>query len=155
MKRTIILICALAALALSNCARKPAPLKTPAAPELNEAVTDFYNFLLHKDIDSFADKNEMQSRFQDQDKFYTFLDTILPAMWERNFERNRINEYSVLAMDLNADQSEAWVKVWIKSDDSLPFGKVMTFSQRWYIYKATWFPAQIKAPKATPLEKYR
>jgi len=142
-------------LLLLACAQKPPAIKSPESPELYETVKAFFEFLVNRDLDSFADKNEMQSRFQDLSRFEAFLDSILPAMWARHFERNRIREFQILTMDLNPDQTEAWVKIWVKSDDTLPFGKVMTFSQRWYAYKFLWYPAEIKAPKPTIIEKYR
>lgn len=147
-----VLLCLLAA---AQCARKPAGLKTHEPEELYQATTSFYDYLLMRDLDSFADKDEIRARFEDQNQFYAYLDTMLPAMWERKFERNRVIKYQILAIELNEDQTEAWVKIWIKSDDTLPFGKVMTFSQRWYTHKFIWYPAEVKAPKASVLEKYR
>jgi hypothetical protein len=156
MKRKFfILLIACAALGAAQCARKPAGLKHHEPEELYQAVTSFYDFLRTRDLDSFADKADIQVRFEDQSRYYAFLDTMLPAMWERKFEHNRILAYQITAIKINEDQTEAWVKIWIRSDDTLPFGKVMTFSHRWYTRKFNWYPAEIKAPKATILEKYR
>jgi hypothetical protein len=142
-------------LLLLACAQKPPALKAPASPELFENVNTFYSFLVNRDLDSFADKNEIQSRFQDLKNYEAFLDSLLPAMWARKFERNRIRDFQILDMKFNPEQTEAWVKIWVKSDDILPFGKVMTFEHRWYAYKFLWYPAEIKAPKPTIIEKYR
>jgi len=156
MKRMMPAVAALVLLTgIIACARKPVGLKTHEPAEIYEAVASFYDFMLRRDLDSFEDLHEMRARFEDQSHWDSFLDTLLPAMWERKFERNRILEWQVLAIDMNEDQTEAWVKIWIKSDDTLPFGKVMTFSHRWYNYRFLWYPAEIKAPKPTIIEKYR
>ncbi len=145
----------LALVFLAGCLHKPTGLENPKPKDLYLAVVSFYDFLLYKDLDSFADKLEIQARFQNQEHFYNFLDTILPAMWERNFERNRIIDYRILQIRTEPDKDQAWVKIWILSDDILPFGKVMTFEHHWYLYHFVWYPAEIKAPKATWWEKYR
>jgi len=154
-RKSLVLFAALCALCASQCTKKPAGLKNQEPAELYQTVVSFYDYLRMRDLDSFADKEELQARFEDQNQYYAFLDTVLPAMWERKFEHNRILNYQVLAINLNEEQTEAWVKIWIKSDDTLPFGKVMTFSQRFYTRKFNWYPAEIKAPKPTVLEKYR
>ncbi len=138
-----------------SCAKKPPELENPSPQDLYQKVVEFYDFLRNKDLDSFAYKLELQAKFQDQEHFYAFLDTILPAMWERNFERNRILDYQILSLELEPSGDSAWVEVWILSDDTLPFGKVMTFKHRWYQSYFTWYPAEIKAPKPTLWEKYR
>jgi hypothetical protein len=156
MKRKLLLTAAvICALCAAGCARKPAGLKTHEPAELYQTVTSFYDYLGTRELDSYEDKEEIQARFEDQSEYYAFLDTMLPAMWDRKFERNRITGYQVLAITLNEDQTEAWVKIWIKSDDTLPFGKVMTYSQRFYSRKFNWYPAEIKAPRVNILEKYR
>jgi len=156
MKTKLLLVAVAAwALALGACAIKPAALKNPEPADLYETVNSFYAFLLNRDLDSFESRDEMQAHFENQDKFYDFLDTIIPAMWERKFDRQRILGYQVRAIEMDPDQNEAWVKIWIRSDDVFPFGKVMTFSQRWYSNAFIWYPAEIKAKKATLIEKYR
>jgi hypothetical protein len=156
MKNKILALSSLIlALAVFSCAKKPVGMKTQEPAEVYQAAASFYDFLVSRDLDSFADKDEMLSRFQDQIHFEAFLDSIIPAMWARNFERNRIIAYQILAIDLNDDQTEAWVKIWIRSDDTLPFEKVMTYSQRWYNYKSIWYPSEIKAGKPNIIEKYR
>jgi len=139
----------------SACHKKPAGLTNPEPAESYQQFSAFYRFLQYKDLDSFADKLEIQSRFEDQDHYYFFLDTILPAMWERKFERNRILDFQILGLEVDPEQTQAWVEVWIYSDDTLPFGKVMTFKQRWYFKQFNWYPSEIKAGKATVWEKYR
>lgn len=140
---------------LSTCYKKPAGLTNPASEELYQEIVSFYKFIQYKDLDSFADKLEIQSRFEDQDHYYFFLDTILPAMWERKFERNRIKDFQILGLEVDEDETQTWVEIWILSDDTLPFGKVMTFKQRWYLKHSNWYPAEVKAKKATVWEKYR
>jgi len=140
---------------LLGCAKKPPALTQPEPLELYQSVGYFYDSLLYRDLDSFADKDKIRTLFQNEDDFNMFLDSILPAMWERRFERNRILDYQILSIELSEDEETAWVKIWILSDDIYPFGKVMTFSQRWYLRFVNWYPAEIKAKKASIWEKLR
>jgi len=156
MKNRISIKISLALLILlSACYKKPAGLTNPEPQELYQEIIAFYKFIQYKDLDSFADKMEIQGHFEDQDHYYIFLDTILPAMWERKFERNRIIDFQILSIEMNEDETQAWVQIWILSDDTLPFGKVMTYKHRWYFKHFHWYPAEIKAKKATLWEKYR
>ena len=155
MKRFFPCLLAVLVLAVSACYHKPPALKDQEPAELYQAVTAFYQFIQNKDLDSFADKIEIQSRFEDQDRYYFFLDTILPAMWARNFERNRIKQFQILSLGYTPEAESVEVEIWILSDDSLPFGKVMKFKQRWYYKYSNWYPAELKAKKATVWEKYR
>ena len=142
-------------LGVSGCAKKPPALTQPEPLELYQSVCYFYDSLLYRDLDSFADKDKIRTLFQGEDDFNIFLDSILPAMWERKFERNRILDYQIRAIELGEDEETAWVKIWILSDDTYPFGKIITFSQRWYLRFVNWYPAEIKTQKATFWEKFR
>lgn len=142
---------------LSSCGpKKPEGLKEyPPDEALFSKANDFYSFLCYKDLDSFGDRFEIQNYFEDQESYYNFIDTIIPAMRERRFERNRILSYEILGISHLPDSPTAWVKVWIESDDVLPFGKVMIFEQRWVLKNLSWLPKEVKAKKATWIEKIR
>lgn len=154
--RTAAVKIILVVLVLSGCAsREDAGLTGfPDNPALFKTCTRFYDYILYKDLDVYHVQPGIREFFPDRDSCYTFLDTILPAMWDRNFERNRVLTYTILEINVE-DRNRAKVKVHFTSDDVLPFGKVMTADHEWLRTYAGWYPGKVEAPKATRWDKLR
>lgn len=131
----------------------PALSDYPDDPELWRAAERFYEFLKLKQLDGFYDQPGLREFFPDRDSYYDFLDTILPPMRERRFERNRILDYRV--RQIQTELGQARITVSFLSDDLLPFGKVMTVEHRWILGAAGWYPGKVEAPKANLWDKLR
>jgi hypothetical protein len=154
--RAGILYFILLVLILSGCAfgKKAGLGEYPENPSLFRACTSFYEFILYKDLDFYYIQTGIREFFPDRQSYYSFLDSILPAMWERNFERHRIISYTILYINMK-DSGHAIVKVHLTSDDVLPFGKVMTVEHEWLMGSSGWYPGEVRAPKATRWDKLR
>lgn len=146
---------ALAALmVLAACGGKKARLEAyPEDPALWAAVTGFYDYLQFKQLDGYYDQPGIRQWFPDREPYYDFLDTVLPPMRERRFERNRIIGYTV--HEIKPAEAGAVVRVTFRSDDTLPFGKVMTVEQSWRVGPNGWVPGRVEAPKAGLWDKLR
>jgi len=136
---------------------RPALENYPPNPELWQAVTGFYDFLKLKQLDGFYDQPELRGRFPSQEAYYDFLDTVLPPMRARRFEQNRILAYTIRSITPPATEDPAFaqVKITFRSDDVLPFGKVVTVEQQWLRGSQGWFPGKVQAPKANFWDKLR
>jgi len=154
--RPAILYTIFLALILAGCA-SPKDTGLAGFPEneaLYKACTSFYDFLVYKELDMYHDQPGIRRFFPNRESYYDFLDTIIPAMRDRNFERHRILSYIINEIVLE-DTGNATVRVKFTSDDVLPFGKVMTVDHEWHRGVSGWYPGKIDAPKATRWEKLR
>ena len=66
-----------------------------ADPSLWESMARFYDFIKMRELDVYEEQEGIPGFFPDRDTYYDFLDTMLPAMRDRRFERNRILCYQV------------------------------------------------------------
>lgn len=124
-------------------------------PALWEAVTKFYDHLKSRELDVIYEQEGIPDFFPDRSTYYNFLDTMLPAMRDRRFERNRLLDYQVHAITQDpARPDEATVLLSITSDDLLPFGKLMVFRQAW-LRQYRWYPGKVEADPATYWERIR
>lgn len=156
MKPKLLSLLALSAiLALPACGmrRNPTLADYPDNPELMQAATRFYEFLKLKQLDGLYDQPGIRGFFPNRERYYDFLDTALPPMRERRFERNRILDYRIRAIQGQGEQTQ--IRVSFLSDDVLPFGKVMTVEQQWILGAEGWYPGKVKAPKAHFWDKMR
>jgi hypothetical protein len=127
-----------------------------AAPELWTAVTSFYDFIQGRELDVIYEQPGIPDFFPDRDAYYNFLDTMLPAMRDRRFERNRVLAYKVHEISASEETpDEATVVMSITSDDALPFKKVMIFREQWVHGPKGWYPGKITADPATYWERIR
>ena len=127
-----------------------------ANPEFFKAVTSFYDFIKGRELDVYNEQEGIPGFFPDREAYYNFLDTILPAMRERKFERNRLLSYQVheiMPYPQNLSQMEVMISV--TSDDLLRFGKLLIFRQQWLLGPSGWYPGKISADPATYWEKVR
>ncbi|HUT53241.1 MAG TPA: hypothetical protein VM658_07610 [bacterium] len=128
----------------------------PEDEQLWKAVTGFYDFIRGRELDVSYEQPGIPDFFPDRDTYYDFLDTILPAMRDRSFERNRLLSYQVHSITEPPETPGAAEAVMsITSDDILPFKKVMVFRQSWSVGAKGWYPGKIKADPATYWERIR
>ena len=156
MKLRLLCLLALAALlAFPACGMRHNPTLTdyPDNPELFQAATRFYDFLKLQQLDGYYDQPGIREFFPNRERYYDFLDTVLPPMRERRFERNRILDYRIRSISGQGDQTQ--IKVTFLSDDVLPFGKVMTVEHQWILSAEGWYPGKVAAPKAHIWDKMR
>ncbi len=126
------------------------------SPELLEAINSFYDFIKGRELDVYEEQEGLPDFFPDRDAYYDFLDTVLPAMRDRKFERNRVLEYQVHAIEpVEGEPGIVDVTMSVTSDDVLPFKKLMVYHQRWEIGAMGWFPGKISADPATYWERIR
>ena len=137
--------------------RPPAVLSAyEADQELWNAVTRFYSFIKGRELDVYYEQPGIPDFFPDRNTYYDFLDTMLPAMRDRRFERNRLLEYQVHDIKPAPDDpAKVEVLMSITSDDVLPFKKIMVFRQQWLIGPAGWYPGKVSAEPATYWERIR
>lgn len=142
-------------LALSACGMRQSPTLTdyPDHPELWQAATRFYDFLELKQLDGYYDQPGLRGFFPNRETYYDFLDTVLPPMRERRFERNRVLDYRI--RDIQPEGEQAQIRVTFLSDDVLPFGKVVTVEHQWVLGAEGWYPGKVQAPKAHFWDKIR
>lgn len=120
------------------------------------AVTSFYDFIEGKELDIYEEQKGIPGFFPTREAYYDFLDTVLPAMRERRFERNRLLSYTVHSIEPAEDEpGDFIVQISIKSDDIFPFGKFMLFEQRWHNSSWGYYPGKVSAEDATYWEKVR
>lgn len=125
-------------------------------PALLIAVTTFYDYLEGRELDVYEEQEGIPQYFPDRAAYYDFLDTILPAMRDRRFERNRLLDYAVHEIDpLPEEPDQVEVVISITSDDTFPFGKIMVFRQRWIYGPRGWYPGKVQARPATYWERIR
>ncbi len=148
----LVLLLAVAA----GCARpKPGLLEFPDEPELHQACVKFYDYIRHKELDLFMDQQGLTEFFPDRKSYYDFLDTAVPPMRERRFERNRIIDYTIRSINMDPLEDRAYVRVTFYSDDTLPFGKVLQAMHEWIKGPGGWYPGKVVAPKASYWDKLR
>jgi hypothetical protein len=125
-------------------------------PALWNSITGFYDYIKGRELDVYYEQPGIPDFFPDRGAYYDFLDTILPAMRERKFERNRILEYEVHEIaKVEGEPGQAEVLISVTSDDILPFGKIMICRQRWIRSPRGWYPGKISADIATYWERIR
>lgn len=124
-----------------------------AEPELWKSMTSFYDLIKGRELDMYAEQPGIPEFFPSREAYYDFLDTILPAMRDRQFERNRLLSYRV--HEIKSVGQEADVIISIKSDDSLRIGKSMVFHQRWLSQGYRWYPGKVTADAATIWERIK
>lgn len=134
-------------------------------PRLWKSINNFYNFIKGKELDIYQEQRGIPRFFPNRSKYYDFLDTILPAMRERRFERHRLLSYEIHSIEhclkdpedpeSGKDRKKVKVTMTITSDDTYPFGKVMTYTQFFHLAEEGWYPGKIEAPPATLWEKIR
>jgi hypothetical protein len=123
-------------------------------PTLWRAITTFYETIKGRELDMFAEQTGLPEMFPNRETYYDFLDTILPAMRARKFERNRILSYTIHAIN-SVSASEADVVISIRSDDVFRIGKTMLYHHSWHNAGYTWYPGKVSAEPATLWEKYK
>ena len=142
--------------AMTACARpKPGLGEFSEQPELYKEAVRFYEFIKYKELDVFMEQEELKDYFPDRKAYYSFLDTILPPMRDRRFERNRIIGYTIHKIHMDPAGNRAHIKVTFYSDDTLPFGKVLPALHEWIKGPEGWYPGKIVAPQATWWDKLR
>lgn len=128
-------------------------------PALWKAINDFYTFIKNRELDVYEEQEGLPAFFPDRASYYEFLDTIIPPMRDRRFERDRLLDYRVHAITPVADEegqpARVRVVMSIDSDDTFPFGKTMVYTQTWIQGPAGWSPGKIEAEPATWWERIR
>jgi len=123
-------------------------------PALYIAITSFYHYIRGRELDVYYEQEGIPDFFPDRDAYYDFLDTMLPAMRDRKFERNRLLEYRIHAIE-PVGRDEAEVVMSIESDDIFPFGKIMVYRQTWSYGMRGWYPGKVHTEPATYWERIR
>jgi hypothetical protein len=127
-----------------------------ADPGLWKNLNDFYAFILNRELDVYEEQEGLPAFFPDRPAYYDFLDTIIPAMRERKFERNRILAYQVHEIAPVPEQTgQVTVLMSVTSDDALPFKKLMIYRQAWIQTPSGWYPGKVAAEAATWWERIR
>ena len=127
-----------------------------ADPSLWESMARFYDFIKMRELDVYEEQEGIPGFFPDRDTYYDFLDTMLPAMRDRRFERNRILCYQVHEIRPAADDpDQVIVIISVTSDDILPFGKLMVYTHHWLRSSFGWYPGKVHAEPATWWERIR
>lgn len=127
-----------------------------ADPALYAAITGFYDHLKGRELDVYEEQEGIPAFFPNRDLYYDFLDTILPAMRDRKFERNRILEYQLHAIEPDPENpNHVVITMSVTSDDTYPFGKLMIYDQHWRRGPRGWYPGKVEAEPATFWEKVR
>jgi hypothetical protein len=125
-------------------------------PQLWKSLTLFYDYIRGRELDVWAEQQGMPLYFLDRAAYYDFLDTMLPAMRERRFERNRLLEYTVHSITFDPDDpTQADVLMSGTSDDTFPFDKIIVYHHRWLRSPRGWYPGKVEAESATYWEKIR
>jgi hypothetical protein len=124
-----------------------------ANPDLWKSLTGFYDFIKGRELDMYAEQTGIPEFFPSREAYYDFLDTIVPAMRDRAFERNRLLSYRVHEIKITDDSAD--VTMSIVSDDSLHLGKSMVFRQHWISQGYRWYPGKVAADAATVWEKVK
>jgi hypothetical protein len=122
-------------------------------PALWQGLTGFYDFIKGRELDMYTEQPGIPEFFPTRDAYYDFLDTIIPAMRDRAFERNRLLAYRI--HEIKTTGADADVTISITSDDSLRLGKYMVFHQRWSSLGLRWYPGKISAEPATIWERVK
>ena len=120
------------------------------------SINSFYKYILKRELDIYEEQEGIPGYFPDRAAYYDFLDTVLPAMRDRRFERNRILDYKIHEISPVEDEPGSYdVVISVDSDDIFPFGKLMIFHQRWRNGPKGWYPGKVEAKPATWLERIR
>lgn len=130
-----------------------------ADPGLWKNLTDFYSFLEKRELDVWEEQEGMLTYFPDRAAYYDFLDTMIPAMKDRKFERNRLLTWQVHEITALPDEEgkpkKVKVLMSITSDDIYRIGKIMVFRETWVQAEQGWYAGKIEAEPATWLERLR
>jgi hypothetical protein len=127
-----------------------------ADPALWQNLNDFYAFIRNRELDVWEEQEGLPAFFPDRAAYYDFLDTIIPAMRDRKFERNRILAYQVHEIAPVPEQAgQVTVTMSVTSDDTLPFKKLMIYRQTWVQTPSGWYPGKVSADVATWWERIR
>lgn len=127
-----------------------------SAPSLWEAMSAFYGFIEKRELDVYEEQEGIPDHFPDRGAYYDFLDTVLPAMRDRRFERNRILGYRIHEISPVADEPDKVnVLISVTSDDIFPFGKLMVCTHQWFRSSFGWYPGKVYAEPATYWERIR
>ncbi len=125
------------------------------SPALVVAIESFYDYIRGRELDVYYEQDGIPAFFPDRDQYYDFLDTMLPAMRDRKFERRRLLDYKVHRIELSGSGDSARVQMSISSDDVLPFGKIMVYEHTWEYGARGWYPGKVEAEPATYWERLR
>ena len=127
-----------------------------ADPSLWEAMTGFYDYISTRELDVYEEQEGIPGFFPDRDSYYDFLDTVLPPMRDRRFERNRLLEYRIHEISPLLDSPDKVdVTISVTSDDIFPFGKIMICTHQWIRGADGWYPGKVSAEPATWWERIR
>ena len=130
-----------------------------ADPGLWKNLTAFYTFLEKRELDVWEEQEGMLTFFPDRAAYYDFLDTMIPAMRDRKFERNRLLKWQVHELtplpDEEGQPKRVKAVMSLTSDDALRLGKSMVYRQTWIQAPAGWYPGKIEAETATWWERIR
>lgn len=153
MKRAFILLVVLSAVA---CAKIGALQEYPDSPALLKKATDFYTFILNKEIGIRHNDQEEEFRgfFLDEESYYDFLDSYLYILRDRDIFRNTISDFVITEIILSEDRSSADVKVVLFSKDAYMIYRKIEATHQWFKSGDQWWPGKISAPKLNWYEKY-
>lgn len=127
-----------------------------ADPSLWDALTRFYDYIKDRELDVYYEQDGIPEFFPDREAYYNFLDTMIPAMRDRYFERNRIQDYQIHGVMPDPSHSDrVIVQISVTSDDLLPFKKLMVFKEQWIRGPRGWYPGKVAADPATYWERVR
>ena len=141
--------------------RRPKTVLTAyeADPDLWKNLSAFYDFITKRELDVWEEQEGMLGYFPDRAAYYDFLDTMIPAMRERKFERNRLLKWAVHEItplpDEEGQPKKVKVVMSMTSDDTYPIGKTMVYSQTWIQSPTAWYPGKVDADVATWWERLR
>jgi len=141
--------------------RRPKTVLTgyEADPGLWTNLTAFYNVLVNRELDVWEEQEGMITFFPDRAAYYDFLDTMIPPMRDRKFERNRLLKYQVHEItplpDEEGQPKKVRVLMSIGSDDIYRIGKIMVYHQTWIQAPAGWYAGKVETEPATWLERLR
>jgi hypothetical protein len=125
-------------------------------PALWKSATAFYDYIQNRELDVYQEQQGLPYFFPNRAAYYDFLDTMLPAMRDRRFEKNRILTYAIHGITVDfEDPQKAYLLMSATSDDTFPFGKVMVYHHTFLRSSRGWYPGKVSAESATFWEKVR
>ncbi len=124
-------------------------------PALFIAITSFYDYIKGRELDMYEEQDGIPRFFPGRAEYYDFLDTILPPMRDRKFERNRLLEYAIHEIEPVEGEERVRVRMSIESDDIYPFGKIMVYDHYFVYGMRGWRPGKVEAKPATYWERIR
>lgn len=153
MKKAVILF---VLLLICACARPSALKEYPDSPTLLERATDFFTFILNREIGIRHNDQDEEFRkfFRDEESYYDFLDSYLYILRERDIFRNTISDFVITGINLAQDGSSAEIEIVLFSKDAYMIYRKIEATHQWLKNGEDWFPYKISAPNLNWYEKY-